>query len=326
MNMADNDYIESEEFPGRWVRVRGRIAREEGQVRWSPCLRTEKGPRERPMDAASRPEAIPSDIGGAQTSAAVVPDDTYAVAFLDYRDATLVQARVAPDFLARNQGWATFVTRLPYHPQTQAIVLRIGERELGRLDVPTDRPYFTLLHPNEDDYIDPTGFLHLHWAGHDSAHPMTFFVRYSHNGRDWLRPGVNLVQNDYYLDLREMPGGKRCVVEAIATNGYRTSYARTRHFEVPEKPPELFVGETDGPILFAQGFLREDGPITGEGIAWRADGEIVSRGGTLDVRALPAGIHEISVGVTNPAGGERVEFVGSYDANTGARVGRDAGL
>src|SRR5689334_3634776 len=143
----------------------------------------------------------------------------------DYRGEVLQSAPTTPDFFAKEQEWATFVARLPYHPQTQAVVLRLGERVLGRLDVPTDRRYVTLLH--------------LHWASHDSEHPMTFFVRYSHNGRDWLRPGVNLRTNDYYLDLSQMPGGKRCVVQVIATNGYRTSYVQTRHFEVTEKPPEL---------------------------------------------------------------------------------------
>ena len=77
--------------------------------------------------------------------------------------------------------------------------------------------------------------------------------------RDWARPGVNLRANDYYLDLREMPGSKRCRVEVIATNGYRTSYAATRHFGVPTKPPELLLEDNEGPVLFAQGFSRDHG-------------------------------------------------------------------
>ena len=155
---------------------------------------------------------------------------------------------------------------------------------------------------------------------------MTFFVRYSHNGRDRLRPGMNLHSNDYYLDLREMPGGRRCVVEVIASNGYCTSYARTRHFEVPDKSPELFLGENEGPVLFAQGFSRQHGPITSDGIAWLAGGEVCQTGGTLDVRALPAGIQEISVRVTAPDGHESIAVVGSYDAETGTRTGPEAGL
>ncbi len=323
----DDDYTESEEFPAPYIRVRGRVSRS-GQVQWSPCLRTEKGPpaegqpSERPIPSSALPSA-----SGDGTTLAVGGGEALIVAFLDYRGEVLLSAPTTADFFAKDREWATFVVRLPYHPQTQTVVLRLGERELGRLDVPTDRPYFTLLHPNEDDYIDPTGVLHLHWAGHDSEHPMTFFVRYSHNGRDWLRPGVNLGENDYYLDLSQMPGGKRCVVQVIATNGYRTSYVRTRHFEVPEKPPELLLGETDGPLLFAQGFSREHGPLTGDGIVWLTeDGTEVQHGGTLDVRTLPGGVHRISALVRDPAGQQRVEFIGVYDATTGMRIGPDVGL
>jgi len=320
--MDTNDYIESEEFPGPYVRIRGRVTRS-GEVTWSPCLRTEKTPPEQRRRA--RP-AAGDRFAKLAAEALAVKRGTQTVAFLDYRGQVLESGTVTPDFFAQDQDQATFVIRLPYHPHTQAVVLRSGDKELGRLDVPTDRPFFTLLRPTADTFIDPTGVLHLHWAGHDSEHPLTFFVRYSHNERDWLRPGVNLHSNDYYVDLREMPGGKRCVVEVIATNGYRTSYARTQHFEVPQKPPELLMGANEGPILFAQGFSREHGPITSEDIAWLADGEVCQTGGTLDVRALSSGIQEISVRATAPDGRESIAAVGSYDTKTGVRAGPPDGL
>jgi hypothetical protein len=311
----DDDYIESEPFPGPFVRIRGRVSRA-GEVTWSPCIRTYKGPRE------TRREEL------AQVAAAAVvgPPDSYSVACLDYRDQPLVAGPVSPTFFATDQEWATFVTRLPYNAETQSVVLRLGEKELGRLDVPTDRPFFTLLHPGDDDFIDPTGVLHLHWAGHDSEHPMTFYVRYSHNDRDWARPGVNLHTNDYYLDLREMPGGKRCRVEVIATNGYRTSYASTRHFEVPTKPPELLLEHNDGPVLFAQGVSREQGPLTGDQISWLADDNVIGTGGTLDIRTLPAGTHQITVHVTDSDNHETSATIGAYDTKSGKRIGPTPGL
>ncbi len=177
-----------------------------------------------------------------------------------------------------------------------------------------------------NEFLDPFGRFSVGCERGAERRPMTFFVRYSHNERDRLRPGVNLHSNDYYVDLREMPGGKRCVVEVIATNGYRTSYARTRHFVVPQKPPELLMGANEGPVLFAQGFSREHGPITSEDIAWLADGEVCQTGGTLDVRTLSSGIQEISVRATAPDGRESIAVVGSYDTKSGVRAGPPDGL
>lgn len=165
--------IESKAFPGPFERVRGRVSRE-GEVQWSPCLRTDKGRVEIDREAP------------------VARQVNYVVDFLDYRGAVLQSGPTEPHFFAEDQLSATFVARLPYHEQTQTVRLRRGEREreLGRLDVPTDRPCFTLLHPGEDTCIDGSGVLHLRWCPHDSGYPMLFFVRYSHNGRDWVRPGV----------------------------------------------------------------------------------------------------------------------------------------
>ncbi|MBA3727559.1 MAG: hypothetical protein H0W86_14290 [Armatimonadetes bacterium] len=170
--------------------------------------------------------------------------------------------------------------------------------------------------------------LHLQWCPHDSGYPITFFVRYSHNGKDWLRPGVNLKGNYYYLDLREMPGGKRCVVQVLATNGYRTSYVQTRYFEVPIKPPDLLLGGTIGPVLFAQGFSREEGPITGDDVVWLIDdGSVTRRGGSLDLRTLEPGVeliepgvHRVCVLISDRAGRQKTNEVGSYDSTTGLRV------
>ena len=179
---------------------------------------------------------------------------------------------------------------MPYEENVHAVRLVHGrERALGELEVPTCRPYFTLLRPGHDSFIDSTGVLHLHWADHDSQLPLTYFVRCSHNGKDWLRPGVNLRTTDYYLDLRQMPGGPHCVVQVLATNGYRTAFVQTRPFDVAVKPLEVMLGDANSPILFAQGYSRQDGPLTGNAIAWLDhSGTVVGRGGTFDVRTLPA--------------------------------------
>ena len=311
--MDENEFVESCEFLAPFVRVRGRMSRK-GEVRWSPCIRTFKAPRPEEADPIPTLAARP----GLRAAAVVVSKPVFTVALLDYRGERLEGTVTEANFLAKDQQWGTFVARLPYHPATQSVVLTMNERVIGRLDVPTDRPYFSLLHPNEDDYIDPAGTLHLHWADHACKQPLTYFVRYTHNGKDWLRPGVNLQCNDFYLDLREMPGGPHCMVQVIATNGYRNSYVQTRRFDVAPKAPEVFVGPLEGPVLFAQGFSRQHGPLTGDSMVWRTDKGIeAGRGGSLDIRNLPAGRHQISIAVRDLDGRERVELAGLYDPARG---------
>jgi hypothetical protein len=95
------------------------------------------------------------------------------------------------------------------------------------------------------------------------------------------------------------------VVQVLATNGYRTSYVQTRYFEVPVKPPEVLVGEAAGPVLFAQGFSLQDGALSGDNVVWLIDGGSSRSGGSLDVRTLGPGIHQVSVRVRDFAGGQR---------------------
>jgi hypothetical protein len=145
--MAEHEYVESKEFRAPFVRVRGRISRS-GIVIWSPALRTDKSP----SDAASLDGRSTPSVRGRET--AVVRQDRYTVDFLDYEGTQLVTGVTTPEWFAKDQEWATFVARLRYHPQTQAIRLRLGEREISTLQVPTDQPCFSLLHPGEDSCID----------------------------------------------------------------------------------------------------------------------------------------------------------------------------
>jgi len=316
----EHEVTESEEFYGKFVRVRGRLSRQ-GEVQWSPCLRTEKGLVERRAEPAATERTTAVGGRGRRSSGRGerrVVVESHTIELLDYRGEALESGPVKPRFFARDQEWATFVTRLPYHYNVQSVRLRAGDRTFAVMSVPTDRPYFTLLHPSADGYINGSGVLHLHWCGHDPVSQYTFFVRYSHNGREWIRPGVNLKVNDYYLDLREMPGGKRCVIQVLATNGYRTSFVQTRHFEVPVKLPDILVGRTEGPVVFAQGFSRQDGPIVEQGIVWfDTDGTVIHRGGSIDLRTLTPGTHTISVSVQDLGGKESRRVVGTYRAPPG---------
>jgi hypothetical protein len=123
------------------------------------------------------------------------------------------------------------------------------------------------------------------------------------------------------LDLREMPGSERCIAQVIATNGYHTSYVETPHFGVPLKPPEILLATPRGPMLFAQGFSHEEGPLVGESIVWLADGKrAVGTGASFDARELRRGTHLLAVRVTDSKGAVTLQHLGWYDGETGRQV------
>jgi hypothetical protein len=115
-----------------------------------------------------------------------------------------------------------------------------------------------------------------------------------------------------------MPGGRRCRAEVIATNGYRTSYVRTRWFDVPRKPPQVWLADTAGLLLYGQGFSLEDGPLP---VQWRADdGSTIATGEVFDVRLPVSGTRTITAAVTDAAGQISELLVGRYDNATGQLI------
>jgi hypothetical protein len=350
---ATKPSTESREFPGPWVRVRGRLTRE-GVATFSPCIRTFKGPAEHRhkspvVDIAraglSREPAVPTAAPPSATAPApsagemvardqvVVPrpDDqiprvetpAYEIRFESADGTVLEVAPTSPRFYARDAAWAGFGGRLPYHPKTERVVLRFGSRELGVMKVPRTLPQFDLVAPTSAAKIDLAGILHLAWRQDvadkkaNKAHPLTYYVRYLHDESEGLRPGVNLSTGTFDLDLRGLPGGKSCRVQVLATNGYRTAFVETPSFELPQPGPTVMLGDPEGPELFAQGYSPNHGPLIGEAIAWLVDGRQRATGGSFDARAIGEGDHEITVIIRDRDGRDARQELGRYDGLTG---------
>lgn len=299
----EHPILESRPFPGPLVRVRGRVTRDR-RVTWSPCVRT--------FTERSTPQA--QRVAAAESG--------YVVAFETASGQVLASAPVAPRFFAPDVQHASFTTRLPFQEQTARVVLRLdGESLPDPLDVPPRAPHFHLDSPNSNQEIDPAGVLHLRWRRQDGhgEPPATYFVRFTDNAAIQLRPGVNLRTEAFDLDLRELPGGEHCVVQVLGTTGYHTSYVQTPEFALPTRPPSLLLGDTEGPLLVAQGSSPAHGPLTGDALRWLVDGQPRATGPSFDART-GNGAHTISIEVTDPDQHVLVENLGLYDGASGRRV------
>src|SRR5206468_10793882 len=102
---------------------------------------------------------------------------------------------------------------------------------------------------------------------------------------------------------------------------------QTPGFALPRRPPMILLADTTGPVLFAQGFSREDGPLVGKAISWIVDeAKTVATGGTFDVRWLQSGNHGLAVKVIDRAGLTAVQDLGRYSGHSGHRIMGHPGL
>lgn len=301
----------SKPFDEPFVRIRGRVTRR-GDVRFSPAIRT------------ARKGRTHSGPGWLKRTGTIEPgedDLIYRVEIQGPAGQVLQSEYIAIHFETNGHEWGRFGLRLPFHPTAQRIALFHGDRELGALTVPQHTPEFSLTLPSPTDTISPNSVLHLEWQpeGVSASEALTYFVRFSPDGRRWHRVGVNLRTAHFNLDLRALEGGAHCRVQVLATNGYHTSFVETAPFALPARSPQVFLGDSRGPVLFAQGFSQLHGPLTGDTIVWSVGGKEVGRGGSLDVRRLGPGVHAIRVRVQQPDGQAIESEVGDFDGRTGRR-------
>jgi hypothetical protein len=192
-------YIESRPFAAPYVRIRGRISRAE-EVQFSPCMRTFHVGRPDSQHGSELNEKIEYSRPALQ----------YRVAIEDGRGRTLESGYFAAKFGAVTRKWTRFLVRLPYRETGKRIAVYRENSRLGALSFPSHAPEFILLHPTIARSIDPSNCLELDWRpeGRSVTEELTYFVRYSSDGKRWCRPAVNLTCLRCCVDLRLMEGGE----------------------------------------------------------------------------------------------------------------------
>lgn len=115
-----------------------------------------------------------------------------------------------------------------------------------------------------------------------------------------------------------MPGGDRCVLQVLATEGIRTGEARTPPFRTPRKSPKLFIASpADGAAfkrgdvvtLVGEGFSPDSGSVAGKSLVWHSDrAGTLGRGHQLRLRSLGTGRHRISLSTSDAKDSVAIEI------------------
>jgi hypothetical protein len=313
--------IQSSEFRAPFVRVRGRISRK-GNVRLDYCLRTFH-----PPNMAFGRKRVHGTASQQPENEILAPVDSHSdtvvrLDLLDNKHTILETGYALLDFVFEEASWGAFVQRLWYKQDASSVRVSRGGRKLKEFPLVNRLPDFQL-HIQPDPF-DPSvdRVCDLSWETKDTPErPYKYYVRYSGDGKNWHRPAVNLHTDGFRLNLRDMPGGEACTISVIASNGYNAAVASMKPFSLRRRPAKALLSASDGPILFAQGFTLEYGPISPGEILWMIDEtDVVGTSGSFDIRKLGPGIHEISVWINDPNTKWTQHALGTFDCDTGLRV------
>lgn len=217
---------------------------------------------------------------------------------------------------------------VPFHPRSRRLVFSYHGQpvhEIIRSDS-APRAEFTW-HPGDS----PSGPQKITWAGeHPKGLPLQFFLRFSNNGgRSWNRIGTRTQDHEQVTDFDELPGGERCLLALVATDGINTAVVESTLFALPRKPcVAMILNPLDGdnfpadrPILLqGQGYWRETAQPEWEQLEWYLsnDSHPAGKGRQVEV-SLPPGRHTITLLAGDPEYQGRavveVNIVGEEGAN-----------
>lgn len=164
-----------------------------------------------------------------------------------------------------------------------------------------------------------SGRRRLRWSADGKPPPVQYRVRYSvDDGRNWRAMAWPTSDRHVDVDFDQLPGGERCRIAVLATNGTRSSEAISDSFSVAEKPCQAMIQEprpdwqfAAGEVAFiGNGWWLETMTPELEALRWMSDrqGEL-GRGRVLQVALVP-GRHRITLhaGVGARAGETSIEI------------------
>lgn len=167
---------------------------------------------------------------------------------------------------------------------------------LGTLEGGNAAPVVNIIAPVAGPVAGPE--LKIRWTStDDGGGPLSHIVRYSHdNGASWRTLIMHTDTNQLTVDTTTLPGGTKCVIEVIASDGILSTAARSANFSLANKPPDawLFFENGDGKlphtlatatvecgerlVLHARTWDLEDGTLPDASHFWNVTGPVTSTG------------------------------------------------
>ncbi len=205
-----------------------------------------------------------------------------------------------------------FLVALPWRAEAAKIVFKREDQILHSVEIEGITPEVQLNAPFGDRMM--AGQEAISWNVRDRDEPMTYIIRYSSDGgQTWHAVATGISVNEWTLDFDNLPGGDRCVIQVLASAGFRTGKATSEPFAVASKPRKptiispsngAIVIEGDSVHLFV--FVQSpEGSVVTEELTWSSSiNGFLGSGPEVVIHTLSVGHHRVTLSTGDGCGDE----------------------
>jgi hypothetical protein len=177
-------------------------------------------------------------------------------------------------------------------------------KELLRVKVPYQPPTVEVTYPTKSGEL--SGKIDVTWRSKfKEKNQLYYLLRYSNNnGKTWRILSPRTQKTKHVVDLDNLPGGKQCLFQVLATEGIRTGSAISDTFRVAVKRRKTKI-IYDGPKvvysdqsvrLFGYSFSPDYGSIEDSKLYWKSNlNGFLGTGNKIMLQRLKIGKHTITL-------------------------------
>jgi len=235
------------------------------------------------------------------------PDSALVAELADERGRPLLRFRLPYGLPCTDGGPAAdrlVIAKVPYPPATRTIRFVLDGVLVHELEVPGEAPLVELAwDPGEG----AEGVRVVRWRGeHPQGRPLRYLLSYSaDDGQTWRPLSLPVAETEHEVDFARLPGGARCVLRVLASDGVNTTAALSKTFSRPVQPCYAMIlepedgtacGAADRVRLQGQGYYLEERQPELDRLDWVSslDGPL-GEGAIVELSGLSPGTHTITL-------------------------------
>lgn len=207
----------------------------------------------------------------------------------------------------------SFYEIVPWYPTTAYVEIWHGDTMLVERATSPSTPVVALLGPMGGETWKAGGDYTISWVASDAdGDPLWFDVAFSQDGgENWAVIATHHQGTSLQVRGDQFPGTSQALVRVYASDGLLTSQATSGFFNIEAKGPTVLItlpgdGMTVSPnmplMLTGYAFDWEDGPLSGDSLAWSSDREGFLGSGNQIWANLSPGWHAITLTVIDSDG------------------------